>query len=105
METMAMPNSMGLYNGVDFVGEVVPPQATVTASRRTTTLYGLGLVNAVPNATLQQVADLEQRFTPGTAGRVNTVIDLATGNTIAGWFGWKCQHGSLFSSSADAYLN
>jgi CxxC motif-containing protein (DUF1111 family) len=96
---------IGLYNGVNFVGEVVPPQATIVAGRRTTPLFGLGLVGAVPDSTFQQVAALEQQYTPDTAGRVNVVTDLVTGNPIAGRFGWKCQHGSLFSFSGDAYLN
>ncbi len=75
------------------------------AGRRTTPLFGLGLVGAVPDSTFAQIAAAEEQYTPDTAGRVNTVTDLATGNPIAGRFGWKCQHGSLFSFAADAYLN
>ena len=33
------------------------------------------------------------------------VTDQATGQQIAGRFGWKCQQGSLFSFAGDAYLN
>ena len=33
----------------NFVPEVVPPEATVVASRRTTPLFGLGLVDATPD--------------------------------------------------------
>jgi CxxC motif-containing protein (DUF1111 family) len=96
---------IGLYNGVDFVGEVVPPQATIVAKRRTTPLFGLGLVGALPDSALHQLAAAEEEHTPATAGRVNTIIDPTTGAPIAGRFGWKCQHGSLVSFAADAYLN
>ncbi len=75
------------------------------AGRRTTPLFGLGLVGAVPDQTFEQLANLEQQYAPATAGRVNMVTDQATGEQIAGRFGWKCQQGSLFSFSGDAYLN
>src|SRR5262249_12372096 len=95
----------GRFNGVNFVGEVVPRRATIVAGRRTTPLFGLGLVGAVPDATFQQIAALEQQSTPATAGRVNVVTDLVTGQSIAGRFGWKCQQGSLLAFSGDAYVN
>jgi CxxC motif-containing protein (DUF1111 family) len=103
--SLIQTQGIGLYNGVNFVGETVPQQATIVAGRRTTPLFGLGLVNAVPDSTFEQLASLEQQLTPATAGRVNVVTDQATGEQIAGRFGWKCQQGSLFSFSGDAYLN
>ena len=39
-------NGIGRFNGVNFVGEVVPKQATIVAGRRTTPLFGLGLVGS-----------------------------------------------------------
>src|SRR5262245_7995582 len=103
--SLIQKQGIGPFNGVNFVGEVVPRQATIVAGRRTTPLFGLGLVAAVPDSTFQQIAALEQHFTPGTAGRVNLVTDLATGDSIVGRFGWKCRQGSLLSFSGDAYLN
>jgi CxxC motif-containing protein (DUF1111 family) len=107
---------IGLFNGVDFVGEIVPKRpavrggpATIVAGRRTTPLFGLGLVGAVPNSTFEEIADLEQQHTPETAGRVNIVSDVfADGQapqSFVGRFGWKCQHGTLFGFAGDAYLN
>jgi hypothetical protein len=46
--SLIQTQGIGLFNGVNFVGETVPPQATIVAGRRTTPLFGLGLVNAVP---------------------------------------------------------
>jgi CxxC motif-containing protein (DUF1111 family) len=96
---------IGLLNGITYVGEVVPNQATVTASRRTTPLFGLGLVDNVPDSLLQEVAELEQEHTPDTAGRLNIVLDAASGQQRVGRFGWKCQQATLFTFSGDAYLN
>jgi CxxC motif-containing protein (DUF1111 family) len=103
--SLIQKQGIGLFNGVNFVGEVVPPGATIVAGRRTTPLFGLGLVGAVPDQTFEQLASLEQQYTPDTAGRVSMVTDQATGEQIVGRFGWKCQQGSLFSFSGDAYLN
>ena len=103
--SLIQKQGIGLWNGVNFVGEVVPPTATIVAGRRTTPLFGLGLVGAVPDQTFQQLASLEAQHTPNTAGRVSMVTDQATGLQIVGRFGWKCQQGSLFSFSGDAYLN
>ncbi len=103
--SLIQKQGIGRFNGVNFVGEVVPRQATIVAGRRTTPLFGLGLVDALPDSVFQQLASLEQQVTPSTAGRVNMVTDLATGEQIVGRFGWKCQNGSLIAFSADAYLN
>jgi CxxC motif-containing protein (DUF1111 family) len=96
---------IGPFNGVDFVGEVVPPVANVVAQRRTTPLFGLGLVDAVPDETLQALAQLEQNFTPDTAGRANVVIDVFSGQPRVGRFGWKCQIGTVLTFTGNAFLN
>src|SRR5262249_28587831 len=79
-------------------------QATIVARRRTTPLFGLGLVDNVPDQTLINLAQQ-------TGGRANMVpfADPITGqpsnNTKVGRFGWKCQQATLFTFSGDAYLN
>jgi CxxC motif-containing protein (DUF1111 family) len=83
-------------------GETVPAAATVTAGRRTTPLFGLGLVDAVPAATLTALAASEPA---ATRGRVNLVADPTTGRQEVGRFGWKSQVASLLTFAADAYLN
>jgi CxxC motif-containing protein (DUF1111 family) len=88
-----------------FVGEVVHPTATVTAARITTQLFGLGLVDAVPDNTLLQLARLQAALTPATAGTPNLVREIRTGRTRVGRFGWKAQVPTLFQFSGDAYLN
>jgi CxxC motif-containing protein (DUF1111 family) len=97
-------NGIGLAGACNFVGEVVPPTATTVAMRRTTPLFGLGLVDAVPDETFIALAEKEARK-PATAGRLNMVLDVNTGATRVGKFGWKAQVPNLLQFSGDAYLN
>jgi CxxC motif-containing protein (DUF1111 family) len=103
--TLVHAKGIGLFNGVDFVGEVVPPVANVVAHRRVNPLFGLGLVDAVPDQTLQDLAQLERNLTPATAGRANVVTDVASGQQRVGRFGWKCQIGTVLTFAANAYQN
>jgi CxxC motif-containing protein (DUF1111 family) len=96
---------IGLFNGVDFVGEVVPPEANVVAQRRTNPLFGLGLVDAVPDQSLMDIAQFEQEFTPETAGRALVVTDIFSGLPRVGRFGWKCQIATVLTFSGNAFLN
>jgi CxxC motif-containing protein (DUF1111 family) len=88
-----------------FVGEVVPAMATVTARRITTPLFGLGLVDAVPDEELLQLARLEAATSPATAGTPSMTTEIRTGRARVGRFGWKAQVPTLFQFSGDAYLN
>ena len=88
-----------------FAGEVVPPEATITARRITTQLFGLGLVDAVPDEYLLALARLEAATSPRTAGMPNMVVEIRSGRTRVGRFGWKAQVPTLFQFSGDAYLN
>ena len=103
--TLVHAKGIGLFNGVNFVGEVVPPEANVVALRRVNPLFGLGLVDAVPDQTLEDLARLEQDLTPATAGRANVVTDVASGQPRVGRFGWKCQIGTVLTFAANAYQN
>ena len=103
--TLVHAQGIGQFNGVNFVGEVVPPAANVVAGRRVNPLFGLGLVDAVPDQFLQNLAQFEQNFTPATAGRANVVTDVASGQPRVGRFGWKCQIGTVLTFAANAYQN
>jgi CxxC motif-containing protein (DUF1111 family) len=80
-----------------FVGETVPPGATIVTGRKTTPLFGLGLVDAVPDSTFENLTQ--------NGGKVNQVLDPESGTRKIGKFGWKAQVSSLFVFSGDAYLN
>jgi CxxC motif-containing protein (DUF1111 family) len=99
----AIDATVGYTGTYKFVPEVVPPQANVTAKRRTTPLFGLGLVEAVPDELFLHIAIAQSNSE--TAGRVNMVTNLVTGQQAVGRFGWKDQHATLFDFASDAYLN
>jgi CxxC motif-containing protein (DUF1111 family) len=91
--------------GYVFNGETVPPQATIIASRRTQPLFGLGLVDATPDAVFLALAQTQASTAPSAAGRAANVIDLGTGLPAVGKFGWKAADATLFVFSGDAALN
>jgi len=103
--SLMQDHAIGLANGVTFVPEIVPGDATIIAGRRTTPLFGLGLVDAVPDRTFKDLARREAFFNRRTAGRVSNVTNIATGLPAVGKFGWKAQVPSLFVFAGDAYLN
>jgi CxxC motif-containing protein (DUF1111 family) len=90
--------------GCDIQGEVVPKNANVRSGRRTTALFGLGLVDAVPEKTFLLLAASQPH---NVRGRVNIVQNFFTDPPVQslGKFGWKSQVPSLLQFSADAYLN
>jgi CxxC motif-containing protein (DUF1111 family) len=83
-----------------FRPERVPQQATIVVRRRSTPLFGLGLVDATSDATFLALAGRGD-----TPGRVNLVDNIRAGMKTVGKFGWKAQVPSLFQFAGDAYLN
>jgi CxxC motif-containing protein (DUF1111 family) len=85
--------------------EEVPTVANVVAGRQTTPLFGLGLLDAVPERLLRRLEDPFDRNRDGVSGRLNVVISPDTQRPAIGRFGWKSQVPSVFVFSGDAYLN
>jgi CxxC motif-containing protein (DUF1111 family) len=102
--SLLQDRGIGSYDGYDFVAETVPDGA-FTAGRRTTPLFGLGLVDAVPDQTFKALAQLERMLDLSTAGTVAMVYNISAGKNTVGKFGWKDQNPTLFQFSGDAYLN
>jgi len=94
---------IGPVNGVDFVGEVVPPEATIVSRRRANPLFGLGLVDAVPDQTFHDLAAFQWANFPDIAGRPNITRNFRTGLPAVGKFGWKGQLATIFDFTGDAY--
>ena len=106
-ESLGLPNTPQCAEPFTFVEETtsVTP-ANIVAGRRTTPLFGLGLVEAVPDATLIALAASELQKNASTAGVVSHVVDPDhPGSPRIGRFGWKAQHATLHGFSGDAYLN
>jgi CxxC motif-containing protein (DUF1111 family) len=71
--------------------------------RMSTNTVGNGFVESIANSTLLAIRDKQPTALRGTA--VMVPVLEADGQARIGRFGWKSQHASLVSFSADAYLN
>jgi CxxC motif-containing protein (DUF1111 family) len=92
--------------------EVEPSTATVhNVGRLTTPLFGLGLVDSMPDSFFDSLAAAEPAAVRGVVNRVSTVLPnprdagQSVGGTRVGRFGWKAGVPNLIQFAADAYLN
>ena len=89
------------------IQERVSGAENVRAFRMSTNTLGLGFVEAINSNTLIAIANNQPARSGGLiAGQVIQVpLFESAGAARVGRFGWKNQHASLLSFSADAYLN
>jgi len=80
-------------------GEVVPPEANRVGLRQPPPLFGLGLIQAIPDTVILANADPADENGDGIAGRAN--ID----NGVIGRFGWKATSPSLLHFVGLAMVN
>lgn len=89
-----------------------PADATVhNVGRLTTPLFGLGLVDSLPDSVFDGIAAGEPLAVRGIVNRVKVLLpdphdpSQFVGSTRVGRFGWKAGVANLVQFSADAYLN
>jgi CxxC motif-containing protein (DUF1111 family) len=88
-----------------------PHDANVRAGRRTTPLFGLGLVDALPDIVFDGIAAIQPSSIRGVVQRVSVLLPderdptQSINSQRVGRFGLKGQVPSLTIFSADAYLN
>jgi CxxC motif-containing protein (DUF1111 family) len=70
--------------------------------RRTTSLRGAGLIEAIADEEIEALAARQPR---AIAGRPAHVLDLVSGRERVGRFGWKAQHATLETIAGEAYRN
>lgn len=87
--------------------ETIPQRENIRTFRASLSVLGDGYVEAIEDRTFIDIANRQARDSRGQImGQIIQVPLLeAPGLTRAGRFGWKNQHASLQSFSADAYLN
>ena len=92
--------------------ETEPGDATVkNVGRRTTPLFGLGLVDSLPDSVFDAIAAAQPSSIRGVVNRVGVLVpdvrdpSQSIGSLRVGRFGWKAGVPSLQTFSADAYLN
>jgi CxxC motif-containing protein (DUF1111 family) len=84
---------------------MLPPEANVISRRVPIPVFGAGLVEAIGDETILALEDPDDRNGDGISGRAARVVDVGTGRMRIGRFGWKAQHATLRTFSADAYRN
>jgi CxxC motif-containing protein (DUF1111 family) len=92
--------------------EVEPPQATVrNVGRLTTPLFGLGLVDTIPDSVFDGIAAAQPAAIRGVVNRVPIFLpnpgdpSQALLGTRVGRFGWKAGISTLVQFAGDAYNN
>jgi CxxC motif-containing protein (DUF1111 family) len=87
--------------------EHVPVTEEIRALRATLNTLGDGFVEAIDDSTLLAIAEHEVDVSEGRihGEAIQVPVLEAPGQTRVGRFGWKDQHSSLLSFTADAYLN
>lgn len=114
----------GFFDGVNFIdppgGSLIPAKAidpsiqahvprdaNVRAFRISLSTLGDGFVEAIPDSAILQIASDQPKLSKGLINGQTVRVDLleSPGQTGLGKFGWKAQHASLVSFSADAYRN
>jgi CxxC motif-containing protein (DUF1111 family) len=85
------------------IAERVAFEDDVRTFRISTNTLGAGFVEAISNTMLLEIRDRQPGMLRGTA--VMVPVLEANSQARIGRFGWKSQHASLESFSADAYLN
>jgi len=79
------------------------PAGVLVSPRVAPAVFGLGLLEAVPDGDLKALADPNDRNHDGISGRINYVWDQVHRRSAIGRFGWKSNQPSLFQQTAGAY--
>ena len=66
-------------------------------------VFGLGLLEAIPEAAILSNADTDDKDKDGISGKANYVWDLVSGTVKLGRFGWKAGAPSVLVQTAGAY--
>jgi len=78
------------------------PAATRISPRVAPPVFGLGLLEAVPEAEIRSHEDPQDTNYDGVSGRANEVWDAIDGRVALGRFGWKANQPSLRQQNAAA---
>ncbi len=81
------------------------PAGTQFSYRIAPPVIGLGLLEAIPEATLRELADPDDTDGDGISGRLNVVWDPTHQDSVVGRFGWKSNNATLRGQVAGAFAN
>lgn len=77
----------------------------MTSLRIPPPVFGLGLLEAIPEPTIRDLADPDDNNKDGISGHPNQVWDVAQQKVVLGRFGWKANNPNLLQQTASAYVN
>jgi CxxC motif-containing protein (DUF1111 family) len=77
---------------------------TQVSPRVAPAMIGLGLLEAIEESRLRELADPDDEDENGVSGRLNHVWDVDSSSLRAGRFGWKAEQPSLRQQAAAAFL-
>jgi CxxC motif-containing protein (DUF1111 family) len=97
--TLAEPS----YRFVDLAFGALP-ERVLFSPRVAPPVFGLGLLEAVPEEEILAHADEQDADHDGVTGRANRVWDVISGETRLGRFGWKANQAGLRQQNASAAL-
>ena len=66
-------------------------------------VFGMGLLEAIPEERILALADPDDADGDGISGRPNMVLDMRTGETVLGRFGWKANQPTVLQQTAGAF--
>jgi CxxC motif-containing protein (DUF1111 family) len=90
------------YEVVDLSGEPLADDVMLSP-RIAPSVFGVGLLEAVPAAAIRAHADPDDRDGDGISGRANTVWDVARQEHALGRFGWKANVPTVEQQNAGAF--
>ncbi len=79
------------------------PATVMVSPRIAPPVFGLGLLEAVPESSIMARSDPADADADGISGRPNMVWSVAEGRTVLGRFGWKANVPTLIEQTAGAY--
>ncbi|WP_294822127.1 di-heme oxidoredictase family protein [uncultured Flavobacterium sp.] len=80
------------------------PAGMMTSPRIGPPVFGLGLLEAIPEADILARQDISDNNGDGISGKANYVWDPHLGQTVIGRFGWKANTGTIRTQCAAAYV-
>lgn len=83
---------------------VAVPSAILLSPRLAPPVFGLGLLEAIPESEILMHQDIEDINQDGISGKANYVYDFVSGTTQIGRFGWKANTATILEQCAGAYL-
>ena len=79
------------------------PSGILLSPRMAPPVFGLGLLEAIPESTILANQDIDDADGDGISGKANYVYDVESGETKLGRFGWKANTTTVLEQCVGAY--